>query len=134
MRTLTSTTVGTDTCEWPGAKQFLRLKRKTIAGGKTKITVQYAITSLPREKADAARLLALWRSRWAIENKAFWVRDVVFGEDRCRIRTGSAPHVLSVLRNSAITLLHALKVPNITAALRQHALKLNLLLSRLRIM
>jgi predicted transposase YbfD/YdcC len=114
-------------------KQFLRLQRRTIVHGEVRTTVQYAVTSLSRDQADAGRLLTLWRDRWAIENKAFWVRDVVFGEDRCRIRTGSAPHNMSVFRNAAITLLRALKVPNISAALRNHALKLNVLLHRLHI-
>lgn len=133
VRTLTTTTVGIDTCRWPGVKQFLRLERCVTIDGVTKRTVQYAVTSLSREQANADRLLPLWRDRWAIENRAFWVRDEVFGEDASRIRTGLAPHVLSVFRNAAITLLRSLKVSNLTAALRQHALKLPLLLDRLRI-
>jgi hypothetical protein len=133
VRTLTSTTWGIDTCQWPGVKQFLRLERRVMIDGQTRKTVQYAVTSLPRGKASAERLLTLWRDRWAIENKAFWLRDVVFREDACRIRTGSSPHVLSVVRNTAITLLRTLKVDNIAAAVREHALKLPLLLHRLRI-
>lgn len=58
---------------------------------------------------------------------------MVFGEDASRSRTGLAPHVLSVLRNSAITLLRGLIVSNLTAALREHALTRPLLLRRLRI-
>jgi predicted transposase YbfD/YdcC len=73
--------------------------------GVTKCNVQYAVTSLTREQADAARLLRLWRARWGIENRAFWVRDEVFGEDASRTRTGLPPHVMSVFRNAAITLL-----------------------------
>lgn len=132
-RTLTATTVGLDTCRWPGVRQFLRLRREVTIAGKTKITTQYAVTSLSRDQADATRLLRLWRSRWAIENRAFWVRDVVFREDASRIRTGWAPHVLSVVRNAAITLMRGLQVSNLAAALRQHALNVPLLLSRLGI-
>jgi hypothetical protein len=68
---------------------------------------------------------------------------VVFREDACRIRTGSAPHVLSVVRNAAmfdswlkerlLPLLRILNVDNIAAAVREHTLKLPLLLYRLRI-
>lgn len=133
VRTLTSTTFGVETTDWPGLAQFLRLERRVTIDGVTTTTVQYAVTSLCRKQADAALLLALWRFRWAIENRVFWVRDVVFGEDASRIRTGTAPHVMSVLRNAAITLLQDLKVPNVTAALREHALKLDLLLDRLHI-
>lgn len=130
---MTTTTVGIDTCRWPGVKQFLRLERRVTVDGVTKRTVQYAVTSLSRDQADVARLLRLWRDRWAIENRAFWVRDEVFGEDASRIRTGLAPYVMSVFRNAAITLLRSLRVPNLAAALREHALKLPLLLNRLRI-
>ena len=129
--TLTTTTVGVATCRWPGGQQFLRLERRVTVAGVTKRTVPYAVTSLSREQVNADRLLRRWRDRRAIENRAFWVRDAVFGEDASRIRTGQAPHVMSVFRNSAMTLLRSLKVSNLTAALRQHALKLPLLLNRL---
>ena len=132
-RKLTTTTVGTDTSQWPGLKQFLRLERTTIIDGQMKKNVQYAVTSLSRDQANAEELLKLVRGRWAIENRLFWVRDVVFGEDASRIRTGTAPTTMSIFRNTAITLLRGLKVPNITAALRENALKLNLLLQRLGI-
>ena len=50
----------------------------------------YAITSLPPERGDAARLLEIWRGHWGIEKRLHWVRDVVFGEDQSQVRTGSA--------------------------------------------
>lgn len=133
VRTLTATTFSVGSCDWPGLAQFLRLERRVIIDGRTTTTVQYAVTSLSPDQASAEQLLALWRFRWGIENEVFWVRDVTFGEDASRIRSGLAPHVMSTLRNLAITLLHALKVPNIAAALRDHALKLDLLLDRLHI-
>lgn len=95
--------------------------------------MSYAVTSLSRDQVDAATLLKLWRGRWEIENRLFWVRDVVFREDLSRIRTGTAYTTMSVFRNAGITLLRALKVPEITAALREHAVKLNVLLQRLNI-
>jgi len=130
---LTATTVGTDTSLWPGLKQFLRLERRTTIDGQIHRSVQYAVTSLSPEQADARQLLQLWRGRWEIENRLFWVRDVVFGEDASRVRTGSAPTNLSIFRNTGITLLRSLKVPNIAAALREHAVKIDVLLQRLRI-
>ena len=44
-RTLTTTTIGTDTCNWLGLRQFLKLERRTIINGETKTTVAYAVTS-----------------------------------------------------------------------------------------
>lgn len=131
-RLLTTTTVGVDTCDWPGVAQMLRLERTTTHKGETKITVSYAVTSATREQADAHMLLDAWRGRWGIES-TFWVRDVVFGEDHSRIRTGSAPFVLSHIRNATINLCRTLELGNIAAAIREHALKLDVLLTRLGI-
>ena len=55
--------------------------------GRETVERAYAITSLPPERAAAARLLGIWRGHWGIENRLHWVRDVVFGEcERSRRR------------------------------------------------
>ena len=95
------------------------MRQRTIHGKTTTETV-YGITSLPRVKADADRLLKIVRAHWSVE-ALFHVRDVTFGEDACRVRSGSAPVVLSALRNAAITLLNQGGVSNKAAALRRHA-------------
>jgi predicted transposase YbfD/YdcC len=87
----------------------------------TESEVSYGITSLSREKADAARLLELTREHWGIENKVFYVRDVTFGEDACRVRTKAAPLILSALRNVAIAVLNFAGATNKAARLRRHA-------------
>jgi predicted transposase YbfD/YdcC len=51
-------------------------------------------------------LLALIRGHWQIENGLHYVRDVAFGEDRSRLRSGNAPQILAACRNLAITLIH----------------------------
>ncbi|MFQ5591132.1 MAG: hypothetical protein ACE5HE_08225 [Phycisphaerae bacterium] len=61
------------------------------------------------------------RNHWSIENRVFHVRDVGMGEDACRARTGSAPMILSALRNTVRNLLRAAGASNIAAALRRHA-------------
>ena len=83
----------------------------------------YAITSLPPERADAARLLDIWRGHWGIENRLHWVRDVVFGEDQSQVRTGSAPQLLAALRNLVTGVLRLGGVTNISAALRHYGWK-----------
>jgi len=45
------------------------------------------------------------RSHWGIENGLHWVMDVVFGEDRSRIRKGHAAENMSFLRRFVTTLL-----------------------------
>ena len=76
---------------------------------------------MPRERADAKALLRLTRQHWGIENRVFYVRDVTLGEDHCRVRTGSAPMILSTLRNVILNLLNWNHFANKAAALRRHA-------------
>lgn len=131
-RTLTSTTVGVDTCDWPGIAQMLQLERSTTYKGETKTTLSHAVTSATRAQADAQTLLSSWRGRWGIES-TFWIRDVVLQEDHSRIRTGGAPFVLGHIRNATINLCRTLELGNVAAAIREHALKLDVLLARLGI-
>jgi len=99
------------------------LERTRRHKGKETVERDYAITSLPPERADAARLLELWRGNWGIENRLHWVRDVVFGEDQSQVRTGSAPQLLAALRNLAIGMLRLNGAKNIAAALRHYGWK-----------
>ncbi len=50
-----------------------------------------------------------------------WVKDVVLGEDACRVRTGRGPQILSGLRNATLRLLHTNGLSNIATALRHLA-------------
>ena len=104
-RTLRRTTSLTKMQDWAGLKQGFELTReRTIRGVTTRETV-YGITSLSVEQADAARLLALTRGHWGIENGLHYKRDVTLGEDASRVRLGAAPQVMASLRNSIIHLL-----------------------------
>lgn len=132
VRTLTSTTVGLDTCDWPGVQQMLRLERVTTEKGVTRRTVSYAVTSATRDQANAATLLSAWRGRWQVES-VFWIKDAVLREDHSRIRTRGAPFVLSHIRNAFITMCRGLELGSVAATVREHALKLDVLLARLGI-
>jgi predicted transposase YbfD/YdcC len=70
--------------------------------------VVYAITSLPEARADAATLLHLARRHWAVENELFHVRDMTFGEDACRVRTGAAPCALALVRDATLNIIRSL--------------------------
>lgn len=89
---------------WPDLAQVFRVERERTIGGVTSTEQVYGITSLGPERADATRLLELQRGHWGIENGLHWVRDVSLGEDRCRVRSGSSPQVLSTLRNVVVRL------------------------------
>lgn len=91
--------------DWPGLKQGFRVRRWGTRRGKPYEEVVHGITSLPSEKADAKRLLALVRSHWQIENGLHYVRDVTLGEDASRVRCNAAPEVMAAFRNVAVHLL-----------------------------
>ena len=79
------------------------------------------VTSLVRDEADAKDLLELTRGHWSIENRLFHTRDVTFGEDACRVRSGHGPQNLAAIRNAAITLLNDAGHANKAAAQRRFA-------------
>lgn len=108
---------------WPHLAQVCRTERIVHHQGRTRRELAYAVTSLSPQQADPARLLELWRGHWGVENRVFWVRDVTMDEDRCQIRTGSAPQIMAGLRNLVISLFRIGKEPNVAAALRRCATK-----------
>jgi hypothetical protein len=113
--------------DWPGLGQVCRVVREVevVSGtraGQTTREEAYALTSLPPEQADAARLLALWRGHWQIENSLHYVRDVTLGEDACQVRSGAAPAVFAACRNTTLNLLRRAGHANIAAALRRYAM------------
>jgi predicted transposase YbfD/YdcC len=97
------------TVRWPGQPE--RAERREV---------RYFLSSLgPATPPDEA--LRAVRRHWEVENRLHWPRDVVLGEDACRVRTGHAPQVLAGLRNAAVGLLRAERCANLAAALREHA-------------
>jgi hypothetical protein len=124
-RTLVSSTqLNEDYLDFPGAAQCFKLTRtRTLrdrATGQTATTTEtvYGVTSLPRERADATRLLTLARGHWGIENKVHHVRDQTMGEDACRVRKRSAPVVLATMRNAVLGVMRMMGVKNRAAQSR----------------
>jgi predicted transposase YbfD/YdcC len=103
--------------EWPGLAQAGRISRIREITGKTSREIVYIITSLTRERASPAALLALNRQHWSIENDPHRRRDTGFGEDGSSIRTGNAPQALAGLRNTVLRLSRPFPIP--TRAARQ---------------
>ena len=71
--------------------------------------------------SEPARVTALKHGHGQIENRLHYVRDETFGEDRCRVRTGSAPQLLAAIRNTAIYLLEGVAAASKAAATRRFA-------------
>lgn len=82
--------------------------------------VRFLLTSLTPREAGPTRLLALARGHWSIESR-HWTRDVTFGEDRSRLRSGDGPQILAALRNLALTLIRRQGTTRIAAQRRAFA-------------
>jgi predicted transposase YbfD/YdcC len=96
-----------DDLDFPEVRQVARITRyRTVraTGRRTKETV-YAITSLSSVQASPQRIGEILRSHWGIENKIHYVRDVTFGEDASRIRTGHGAQNMATLRSTAMNFL-----------------------------
>jgi predicted transposase YbfD/YdcC len=109
--------------DWPFVEQVAELTRTVTVRktGKTSQEVVYLITPLTPAEANPRRLLTLVRGHWSIENSSHYVRDVTFGEDRSRLRSGSAPQILAAFRNLALTLIHRSGASQIAATRRHFA-------------
>jgi predicted transposase YbfD/YdcC len=88
--------------KWSGLKSIGRVVRKVQREGKQTSEASYYITSLESKVGVFSESV---RSHWGIENSLHWVLDVVFGEDRSRIRQGHAAENMSFLRRFVTTLL-----------------------------
>ena len=112
-----------DDLDFPGAAQVFRITRDRtdLTSGKHETHTWVGITSLTHTPADPARIGTLLRGHWEIENRLHWVRDVTYGEDHSRARTGTAPRAMASLRNLVISALRLAGWTNIAQALRHMA-------------
>lgn len=92
---------------FPHATQALLIERYTTGrgDGKQHAVAELAVTTAPAQIANEAVLAQCVRDHWGVESLHF-VRDVTFGEDASRARTGSLPRVLATFRSLAISLAH----------------------------
>ncbi|WP_238581028.1 ISAs1 family transposase [Streptomonospora alba] len=104
---------------FPHAAQVVRVHRwvRTASTGRVRRSYAYLVTSLPAECVTAGELAHLVRGHWRIEARHH-VRDVSFGEDASRVRTGNAPQNMALLRDTAIGLLSGLGFASVPAAYR----------------
>lgn len=88
-----STEMNSYLADWPLIQQVAELTRTVTVRktGKTSHEVVYLITPLTTGEASPQRLLELVRGHWSIENSSHYVRDVTFGEDHSRLRSGQSP-------------------------------------------
>ena len=89
--------------DFPGIAAVARVElHRRVAGKDDKPLIRYFLLS---KAWSPARVLAITRSHWGIENQLHWVLDVVFDEDRARNRKDNGPENLAVLRKLALNML-----------------------------
>jgi hypothetical protein len=122
-RTLTTSSLLNDTCDWPGAQQVFKLERESelVARGQRRAEVAYGITSLSAAEAGPDRLLAIVREHWEQENGLHYRRDVTFQEDAGRTRDWTVAHALAILNNLVLALLLRGGQTNVAQARRYYA-------------
>lgn len=89
--------------DWPGLRSVVVIESIRRVGTEESSERRYYISSL--DGSDAARVAALVRGHWGIENRLHWTLDMAFREDDCRVRTGHAAENFSRLRRIALNLL-----------------------------
>jgi hypothetical protein len=106
--------------DWPGLAQVFKLERTITDAvtGQTRHSLIYGLTSLATAQANPKRLLTLVRQHWAIENGLHYRRDRTLREDACRLKTGQAPQVMTLLNNLVLGLLVGQGVRNVPHARR----------------
>ena len=120
MRRIWTSTELSGYVNFPHCRQVARIERITtkVKTGNTRREQVAIITSLKPADASPADLLQLVRGHWSIENRSHYVRDVTFDEDRSQVRTGTAPRMMAILRNLAITCIRALGFRYVPEGLR----------------
>lgn len=109
--------------DFPHATHAFLIERDTTchATGRHRAHVALGVTDLTGDHAHPARVAARVRGHWGIENRLHWVRDVTYGEDSSRVRTGTAPQVMAGFRNLAISALRLAGHTSIATGLRHMA-------------
>lgn len=91
--------------DFPGIAAVARIElQRRVAGKDDKPLTRYFLLS---KVWSPARVLAITRSHWGIENQLHWVLDVVFDEDRARNRKDNGPENLAILRKLALNMLRS---------------------------
>jgi predicted transposase YbfD/YdcC len=87
---------------WSGLQRVISVNRRGERGGKSFDTTTCYITS---ESSRAYVFAQTLRGHRQIENNLHWVKDVIFKEDHCGIRSPPQAATLGVFRNFAFNLL-----------------------------
>lgn len=110
-----------DYLDFPFVEQVFKIERRITnkKTGKQTIETVYGITSRSEDEADASEILKVVRGHWSIENSCHYILDWNYDEDRCRIRKGNGPEVISRIRRFAVGLIKSKNVRNVAQKMRE---------------
>lgn len=106
-RILTNSELLNHYLDWPHLAQVFKLERRRtkLKDGTQHTEVVYGLTSLNRQKANAACLLSLVRDYWGIENGLFHRRDTTLHEDGIRMTNPTLAQAMAIFNNLVIGLI-----------------------------
>lgn len=93
-----------ETLGWPQLHTIVKIQTErtvVLTGSKSKET-RYYISSLKGSAEEFARHI---RAHWQVENNLHWVMDVLFNEDRSRVRKGNADANFAIIRRWVLNIL-----------------------------
>lgn len=110
-----------DYLDFPFVEQAFKIERRMTnkKTGKQTIETVYGITSRSEDEIDAQKILKVIRGHWSIENSCHYILDWNYDEDRCRIRKGNGPEVISRIRRFAIGLIKSKNVRSVAQKMRE---------------
>lgn len=98
---------------FPGLATIAMVETSVERAGAIRRERRFYISSA---KLDAKTFASAVRAHWHIENRLHWVLDVVFHDDLARLRTGSGPQNMAIVKHMAMNIVresndrHSLKV------------------------
>ena len=85
---------------WPGLAAVGRVIRtRETAARATNESAYYLLSAIPE------RLGRVVRSHWGVENRLYWVLNVVMNEDQARSRNDNSAYNFAILRHMALNLM-----------------------------
>jgi predicted transposase YbfD/YdcC len=114
--------------EWSDIKQVIKVRRTVKNKDEKSEETAFFITNLSEKASFFNKGI---RGHWRIENSLHYIKDVVLNEDRSRIRTGSAPQNMSLLRTLVINIFRLKGYSRIKQATRLISGNVKLMLSLL---
>ena len=88
---------------FPSARQIVCLNRRVLRDARISNETVHLISSLEPRKASCHDLKKIKRDYWRIESQLHYRLDEVLDEDRSRVRTPKAAHVLGMFRRLAVS-------------------------------